>query len=79
MNQPTGSDRLKQSLNRLTKRKSKPHEPITLQPTTPIEAAILERLNAVAEDVQDLKDTNRWITRLAGGAIITALLDLVIK
>lgn len=53
--------------------------PLQLQPTTPFEALVAARLAAIETEISELKDQNKWLQRLVGGAVVTALLDLVIK
>ena len=53
--------------------------PTSLQPATPLEALILERISMRQVEVASIKDQQRWLTRLVGGAVIAALLDLVLR
>jgi len=46
-------------------------KPITLQPATALEALILERISMLQAEVASL-------TRLVGGAVLAAILDLVL-
>jgi uncharacterized coiled-coil protein SlyX len=38
-----------------------------------------QRLDTMAQDIKDIKSTLAWLNRLAIGAIVTAVLNLVIK
>lgn len=77
----SGENRLKQALGRLRSRA--PHAaatapaaaPLQLQPTTPLEALILERITALQADVAALQDQQRWLIRLTAGAIVGAVLN----
>jgi len=46
-------------------------KPVTLQPATALEALILERISMLQAEVASL-------TRLVGGAVLAAILDLVL-
>ncbi len=75
----TGENRLKQALGRLRSRAARaeapPPAPLQLQPTTPLEALILERITALQADVAALQDQQRWLIRLTAGGIIGAILN----
>jgi hypothetical protein len=82
---PPGENRLRQALGRLRSRAggaaggaapaAPPAAPLQLQPTTPLEALILERITALQADVAALQDQQRWLIRLTAGAIIAAILN----
>lgn len=38
-----------------------------------------QRMDTVAQDVKDIKNTLAWLNRLAVGAIVLAVINLVIK
>jgi len=77
----TGENRLKKVLGRLQSRAARagapapPPAPLPLQPTTPLEALILERITALQVDVAALQDQQRWLIRLTAGGIIGAILN----
>lgn len=78
--------RLKKAIARLRRarhtRASTPSpalKPITLQPATALEALILERISMLQAEVASIKDQQRWLTRLVGGAVLAAILDLVLR
>lgn len=77
----TGENRLKKVLGRLRSRAARagapapPPAPLQLQPTTPLEALILERITALQADVAALQDQQRWLIRLTAGGIIGAILN----
>lgn len=77
----SGENRLKQALGRLRSRAAvataaaAPAAPLQLQPTTPLEALILERITALQADVAALQDQQRWLIRLTAGGIIGAILN----
>lgn len=52
---------------------------LNLEPTTPFEALLLARLAELEKDVREIQEQNKWLSRLVGGAVLTALLNLVIK
>jgi hypothetical protein len=52
---------------------------ITLQQATALEALILERISMLQAEVASIKDQQRWLTRLVGGAVLAAILDLVLR
>lgn len=74
----TGAQRLTAALSRLRRPKS-PRPPIQLQPTTPLEVLILERITALQQDVASLQDQQRWLIRLTAGAIIGAVLNALLS
>jgi hypothetical protein len=77
----SGENRLKQALGRLRPRAASvpppaaAPPPLQLQPTTPLEALILERITALQADVAALQDQQRWLIRLTAGGIIGAILN----
>jgi hypothetical protein len=78
-----GESRLRAALRRrrqsAEERHAETRPPISLQRETPLEALILERINQLQEEVQALQDQQKWLGRLIGGTVVTALLNLVIR
>jgi len=75
----SGENRLRKALGRLRPRAAAAAPaappPLQLQPTTPLEALILERITALQADVAALQDQQRWLIRLTAGGIIGAILN----
>ena len=74
-------NRLKRAIARLRRPRSEEDglKPIRLRPATALEALILKRITMLQAEVASIKDQQRWVTRLVGGAVIAALLDLVLR
>ncbi|MEW5986947.1 MAG: hypothetical protein AB1791_09970 [Chloroflexota bacterium] len=51
---------------------------LNLEPGTAFEALLLARLTELEKDVRELQEQNKWLLRLVGGAVLTALLNLVL-
>lgn len=76
----SGAQRLKGSIARLRRPPRPPSpQPVQLNPTTPLEALILERITALQADVAALQDQQRWLIRLTAGAIIGAILNTILS
>ena len=71
--------RLRRARNSRARPPSPALKPITLQPATALEALILERITMLQAEVASIKDQQRWLTRLVGGAVLAAILDLVLR
>ena len=61
------------------RRRPRRTEPLSVKPSTPFEIAILERLTAMQADIADLQDSQKWLLRLVAGAVLAAILNLVLR
>lgn len=52
--------------------------PINLEPTTAFEVRVIDRLDDLECDMAKLQAQYEWVVRLVLGAVVTAVLDLIL-
>ncbi len=70
-----GERKLRETLAALGRKQSQPREPISLDPTTPFEQAILHHYEELRRDYEDLKKRVDWLTVAIVGAALTFVLE----
>lgn len=53
--------------------------PVSVEPSNTFEYHVIARLNALEEDMAEIKARHDWLIRLVLGAFLTAVLDLVLS
>lgn len=71
-----GEQRLRETLARLGRRRRQ-RPPISLDPTTPFEQAILHHYEELRRDYEDLKKRVDWLTVAIVGAALTFVLETI--
>jgi hypothetical protein len=77
-----GADRLRASLARLHNRagaRQPAPEPLRLDPCSPFEIAVSERLKAMQADLEELRARVNWLLALIVGAAVTNIVIALVK
>ena len=72
-----GERKLRQALRNLRRPPSQP-KPISIEPSNPLEALLIERLRQLEADIQELKTRVNWLILAIVGACLTFILKTLL-
>jgi hypothetical protein len=72
-----GERQLRQAIRNLRRPASRP-QPISIEPSNPLEALLIERLRQLEADIQELKTRVNWLILAIVGACLTFILKTLL-